>query len=69
MAQGTEGALSSGRNRSLEPEGARVVVNVWLGPGGFAQRVTRGMPSPAAPMISRWISLTPPPNVPTMAPR
>src|SRR5439155_25601094 len=33
-----------------------------------AQRGTRGMRRPAIPMISRCISLTPPPNVPMVAP-
>ena len=36
------------------------------GRAGAAHRGTRGSPSPAVAMSSRWISLTPPPNVSTV---
>ncbi|TLQ47614.1 hypothetical protein [Streptomyces marianii] len=41
------------------------------GEGGleFGQRLTRGIPSPIQEMISRWISLLPPPKVKITAER
>ena len=45
------------------PLSRSALVPAQPGPG---QRGTRGSPSPAVAMSSRWISLTPPPNVSTV---